>query len=176
MNLGGNSDTRRLVTVTPSVSLSGDASGANDRSVSLSMDVRPASFVHVNFGPSWDVQHSTSQYVRAVTDPLASATYGSRYVFSNLSQSTLALDTRLDWTFTSALTLQLYAQPFVSTGNYSSFKQLHAPRTYTFDVYGKDVGTVSHSAGTYTIDPDAALNAATCMTQAAEPLRGAVAL
>ncbi|HEY8309472.1 MAG TPA: DUF5916 domain-containing protein [Gemmatimonadaceae bacterium] len=155
VNLGGNSDTRRLVTLSPSVSLSGDASGANDRTVSLSMDVRPASFVHVNFGPSWDVQHSTNQYVRAVKDPLASTTYGSRYVFSNLSQSTLALDTRLDWTFTSALTLQLYAQPFVSTGKYASFKQLHAPRTHTFDVYGKDVGTITHSAGTYTIDPDA---------------------
>lgn len=109
VNLSGNSDTRRLVTVSPSVSLTGDASGATDRSVSLSVDMRPTSFIHLNFGPSLDVQHSTGQYVRGVGDALATATFGRRYVFANLSQSTLAMDTRLDWTFTPELTLQLYA-------------------------------------------------------------------
>ncbi len=85
---------------------------------------------------------------------MASATYGRRYVFANLDQSTIAMDTRLDWTFTPELTLQLYAQPFVSSGSYSSFKQLHAPRTYAFDVYGTGVGTITRSGSIYTVDPD----------------------
>lgn len=156
VQLSGNSDTRRLVTVSPSLSLSGDASGARENSVSLSMDIRPTSFIHVNVGPSMNVVRSTGQYVRAVSDSLATTTFGRRYVFANLSQSTLAMDTRLDWTFTSQLTLQLYAQPFISTGKYSSFKQLRSPRTYAFDVYGRDVGTVTHGASGYTIDPDGA--------------------
>jgi len=154
VNLNGNSDTRRLITVSPSVTFSGDASGATDRSTSVSMDMRPTSFIHVSLGPSLDVQHSTGQYVSGIRDSLATATFGRRYVFANLSQTTLAMETRLDWTFTSELTLQLYAQPFVSTGKYSSFKQLRAPRTYAFDVYGQDVGTITRDASGYTIDPD----------------------
>jgi hypothetical protein len=156
IQLNGNSDTRRLITVSPSLALTGDASGATDRTVSLSFDMRPTSFIHVNFGPSFDVVHGTGQYVRAVSDSLATTTFGRRYVFANLSQSTLAMDTRLDWTFTSELTLQLYAQPFISTGKYASFKQLRAPRTYTFDEYGRDVGTVTRTASGYRIDPDGA--------------------
>jgi hypothetical protein len=66
------------------------------------------------------------------------------------------MDTRLDWTFTSELTLQLYAQPFISTGKYASFKQLRTPRTYTFDEYGRDAGTITRTASGYTIDPDGA--------------------
>ncbi|MEO7104056.1 MAG: DUF5916 domain-containing protein, partial [Gemmatimonadaceae bacterium] len=154
VNLSVNSDARRLVTVTPSLSLLSDASGATDRNTSVSVDMRPASFIHVSLGPSLDVQHSTGQYVSGVRDPLETSTFGRRYVFANLSQTTLAMETRLDWTFTSELTLQLYAQPFVSTGKYSSFKQLKAPRTYSFDVYGQDIGTISRDASGYTIDPD----------------------
>jgi len=154
VELSGNSDTRRLITVSPSLTATGDASGASERTVSVSLDMRPASFVHVNFGPSFDVVHGTGQYVRAVSDSLATTTFGKRYVFANLSQSTLAMDTRVDWTFTSELTLQLYAQPFISTGKYASFKQLRAPRTYAFDVYGRDAGTVTHTTSGYTIDPD----------------------
>jgi hypothetical protein len=156
VNLSANSDTRRLITVSPSLGLSGDASGATERTVSLSLDMRPTSFIHLNFGPSLDVVHGTGQYVRAVADSLATTTFGKRYVFANLSQSTLAMDTRLDWTFTSELTLQLYAQPFISTGKYASFKQLRTPRTYTFDEYGRDAGTITRTASGYTIDPDGA--------------------
>jgi hypothetical protein len=156
MQLSGNSDPRRLITVSPSVGLTGNASGATDRSVSVGLDMRPTSFIHLNFAPSWEVQHATGQYVSGIRDPLAQATFGRRYVFANLSQTTVAMETRLDWTFTPELTLQLYAQPFVSTGRYSSFKQLRAPRTYDFDVYGRDVGEISRTESGYTIDPDGA--------------------
>jgi hypothetical protein len=154
VQLSGNSDTRRLITVSPSLSLTSDASGANDKSASLNLDMRPTSFIHLIFGPSLDVQHATGQYVSGIGDTLATTTFGRRYVFANLSQTTVAMETRLDWTFTPELTLQLYAQPFISTGKYSSFKQLRAPRTYAFDVYGQDVGTVTRDASGYTIDPD----------------------
>jgi hypothetical protein len=131
-----------------------DRSGANTYTTQLSIDARPASFVHVNFGPTLTNQRSTAQFVQSVPDPTATATYGRRYVFANLKQTTLSLDTRLDWTFTPNLSLQMYAQPFVSAGTYRSFKQLHAPRTFDFDVYGRNVGTITPSGGAYRVDPD----------------------
>ena len=83
------------------------------------------------------------------------STYSNRYIFGNLHQTTLSLDTRLNWTFTTNLSLQLYAQPFVSAGKYTSFKEFLTPRTRQFGVYGADRGTISRSQdGVYTIDPD----------------------
>jgi hypothetical protein len=154
LDVGGTTDPRRLITLNPDVSLSGDASGATSQNVLLSLDMRPTSFINLSVGPSWNVQHASGQYVTGISDALETATFGERYVFANLSQTTLSVETRLGWTFTPNLTLQLYAQPFVSTGKYSSFKQLRAPRTYDFDVYGQNTGTVTRDASGYTIDPD----------------------
>jgi len=63
-------------------------------------------------------------------------------------------------TFTPALTLQLYAQPFISSGEYSRFKEFDNPRQISKTEYGAGKGTIS-STGTgsskvYTVDPDGA--------------------
>jgi hypothetical protein len=155
-NVFVSSDSRWPVVGNLSLFGNRDESGASQLSTSLTFDARPTSYVHVNVGPSLSNVHSTDQYVRTVSDANATSTYGARYVFANLRQTTLSLDTRVDWTFTPTLTLQLYAQPFVSAGRYSSFKQLEQPRTYDFAVYGKDVGTIAPGNGAYTIDPDGA--------------------
>ena len=63
---------------------------------------------------------STSQYTKAVTDAAATSTFGARYVFADLTQTTVSLDTRIEWTFTSKLSLQSYFQPFVAVGNYAT--------------------------------------------------------
>jgi hypothetical protein len=85
------------------------------------------------------------------------ATFGRRYVFAALDQSTVALTMRANVAFSPALTLEMYAQPFVSSGDFLALKQLRAARGYEFDVYGVTVGTaVRDSNGVYAIDPDGA--------------------
>ena len=63
----------------------------------------------------------------AVTDPDAVDTYGRRYVFATLDQHVVSLDTRLDWTLTPRLSIQLYLQPLVVSGNYDEFKEFARP-------------------------------------------------
>ncbi len=135
-----------------------DASGAESRGVDLSFDARPASNLHVTVGPSLSTAHSTAQYLGAIPDPNATATYGARYLFAGLRQTTLSLDTRIEWTFTPQLSLQAYIQPFIAAGAFSTFKEFARVGTYQFAVYGQDRGTISYdgAAGTYTIDPDGA--------------------
>ena len=60
-----------------------------------------------------------AQYVTTVEDATAEAFYGSRYVFSDLEQGTVSLDTRLDWTFTPTMSLELFLQPFFSSNDFS---------------------------------------------------------
>jgi hypothetical protein len=99
---------------------------------------------------------STGQFVRSATDPLATETFGRRYVFADLRQTTLSMTTRIEWTFTPTLSFQLYAQPFVSTGRYDRFKEFARPRSYDFLIYGKDRGTIGFdpTVQAYTVDPD----------------------
>jgi hypothetical protein len=157
--LGGgfNTDTRRKVWFNPYINYnkliddpSWNASGG------IYTEVRPATNVHVTFGPNYSRVFSTSQFARpAVVDPLATNTFGSRYVFANLNQTTLSMDTRINWTLTPRLSLQSYLQPFVSVGSYGSFKEFRTPKQFDFDVYGTDIGTITPTATGYTVDPDA---------------------
>ncbi|MGI9037759.1 MAG: DUF5916 domain-containing protein [Gemmatimonadota bacterium] len=109
---------------------------------------KPASSVSLSINPSFNIDRSTAQYVTAVDDPTAAAFFGRRYVFADLEQKTFAMTTRLNWTFTPDMSLELFLQPFISSNDFSNFKQFDAPRQVEKSVYGQDVGTIR------TVDPD----------------------
>jgi hypothetical protein len=50
------------------------------------------------------------------------------YTFAALHQNTVSATVRLDATFTPRLSFQLYAQPYLSEGQYSDWRALTAPR------------------------------------------------
>ena len=52
----------------------------------------------------------------------------THYTFARLHQHILGITMRANWTATPTLSFQLYAQPFVTTGEYSDWRQLRAPR------------------------------------------------
>jgi hypothetical protein len=159
--INGGSDTRKPISANASLYYSHGVAGDHSTNYSLYVDMRPSTSLHVTLSPGLGVQQSTGQFVRSVSDALAATTFGRRYVFANLHQTTLSMDTRVEWTFTPAVSLQVYAQPFVSAGRYSSFKEFRTPGTYDFDVYGANRGTIARSSsGVYTVDPDGATGAA----------------
>ena len=45
------------------------------------------------------------------------------------------------------MSLQVYMQPLVSVGDYTGFKELARPRTYDFNDYGPDGGTLTLRRG-----------------------------
>ena len=157
-NASIGSDSRRPLVATGRLSRSGDVAGASSTSGSLSLSARPTSSLNVSFGPSLGVSTSVSQYVRAVDDATAESTFGARHVFADLRQTTLSLDTRVEWTLTPTLSFQTYAQPFVSVGRYARFKEFTTPGALDFAIYGADAGTIARDAATrrYTVDPDGA--------------------
>jgi hypothetical protein len=167
-----DSDSRKRLSFGVNAAFSRDTEGGNDRSFGGGMTFRPTTAVRVQLGPSWSRSVSRAQFVRSVTDATATETFGARYVFADLEQTTLSMDTRVDWTFSPTLSLQLFAQPFVAAGDYDDFKELERPGTYDFAVYGRDRGTLTRgescdapaTAGDeYLVDPDGA-GAAGCFS------------
>jgi hypothetical protein len=120
--------------------------------------LKPAASVFIQLSPTYTHDEDPAQYVTAVADPTATAFYGTRYIFGFVKTRMMSLDTRINWTFTPNLTLQLYAQPFIASGDYTSFREFARPRTIQKLQFGKDVGTVTYDpvANTYRIDPDGA--------------------
>jgi hypothetical protein len=150
------SDERRALTASTEVTHSVNGEGSRGTSVSVAVEVRPSSALRVRLEPGYDHSDRSDQYVLAVSDPLAAATFGRRYVLGDLRQRELSVSARLEWTFSPTLSFQAYAQPFVSAGRFVRFKELEAPRTFDFAVYGMDRGTVARDdpASLVHVDPD----------------------
>ena len=59
--------------------------------------------------------------------------FATHYTFAHLNLKELSLTGRVDYTLSTTLTLQLYAQPFISKGTYSNVRELADPRAAAFD-------------------------------------------
>ncbi|MEX2110828.1 MAG: DUF5916 domain-containing protein [Gemmatimonadaceae bacterium] len=57
----------------------------------------------------------------------------THYTFARLDQSTLSLTSRINFTASPTLSLQFYAQPFMSAGTYSDWRELANPRADKYE-------------------------------------------
>ena len=154
-SVGFNTDRRKVWQLQAGFSLGEDDEGGWTRGGNLTLGVRFWESYELEVGPNVSRTRTSAQYVTTVSDPAATQTFGRRYVFAPLDQTTVGVETRLNVTFTPDLTFELYAQPFVSSGNYSGLMEFAAPRSFDFLRYGKDLGTVTRSSdGGFTVDPD----------------------
>jgi hypothetical protein len=126
-----------------------------NQNVSFNLTTNTGERLRIQLGPAFTRRHTSAQYVTSVADALADETFGRRYIFGGLDQTTVSLETTLNVTFTTWLSLQLYVEPFISTGNYRELKELERPGTFKFLEYGTDIGTLSQDpGGGYAVDPD----------------------
>jgi hypothetical protein len=102
--------------------------GASGWGVRPGMTVRAASRAEVSIATSYSRNERASQYVTT-----RSANGASRYVVGHLEQHTAALTARVNYTATPTMSLQLYAQPFISAGRYDGFMEVARPRAQQFD-------------------------------------------
>lgn len=133
---------------------------APDRTLAIQPGVafKPAASVFIQLAPRVTANETAAQYVTTVGDPTATAFGGSRYVFAFLKSRTVSVDTRVNWTLRPDVTLQLFAQPFLASGDYGRFREFASPRTIRTLEYGRGLGTIARDAttGAYRVDPDGA--------------------
>ncbi|HLP17182.1 MAG TPA: DUF5916 domain-containing protein [Bacteroidota bacterium] len=127
------------------------------------MQYKPAPNINISIGPGLNYGFTAAQWINdwqnPVIDPLATATYGRRYLFADMEQRTLSTDIRLNWTFTPRLSLQLFMQPFISSADYRNFKEFLRPGSFDFRSFGSDGSTIAKNISqqgdlSYTLDPD----------------------
>ena len=111
-----NTDERRPFMLSNFLFMGTDHRGSRWRSAEPSVTWRPSSFLSVSGGFRWNANRDDSQWIENTED--------GHYVFGHLEQSTVALTARVNYTITPQLSIQTYAEPFVSAGEYTSFKAL----------------------------------------------------
>jgi hypothetical protein len=130
-----------------------DGTGGRELSVNTSATLRAGQRMELSLRPSLARNVSAWQYVGSRAD--AHAGGERRYLVGRLEQTTASLTTRLDYAFTPALSLQLYAQPFLSAGDYSDFRELGDPRAAAFGERFRLLGAeeLRECAGFYGVRP-----------------------
>jgi hypothetical protein len=140
-DVGGSSDGRKPLRFYFDVGFGGNDLGYKELGIYTQVMYRPTSTVSLTVSPGFSSSRTPQQYVTSRADSTATATLGRRYLFAEIFQRSLDLTTRLDVTISPVLSLQLFAQPFVATGDYRRFKELTAPRTTNYATYGETPGS-----------------------------------
>jgi hypothetical protein len=104
-----------------------DERGSWAFNLSPQLSWRPTSFLSLTGGFSIDRQSEDAQWVDNVTDTR------DHYIFGHIRQTTVSLTARVNYTVTPTLTVQIYAQPFVSAGQYDHFKELANGRASNYE-------------------------------------------
>lgn len=128
-------------------------SGSHTFDLSPSITWRAVDRLALSLSPEYTRSVVGWQFIDAARGPDGAPPY----LVGRLDQTTLSLTARADFAFNSRMTLQLYAQPFLSSGDYSRFQQLRSPRA---DQPGDRFGPVFKSTtppattSSYTFDLD----------------------
>ena len=110
---------RRLSSVVMVTASQEDDGGVGSLSVQPNVTVRPSSQLQLTVAPTLMWTRNPWQYV---DDPQEDGT--AHWIVGRLAQRTALLTARVSYTFTPDLSLQVYAQPFVSAGSYREFRQV----------------------------------------------------
>jgi Domain of unknown function (DUF5916)/Carbohydrate family 9 binding domain-like len=139
-------DNRGVVWLRPRVTIAegNDGSGSQTR-ITTAVSLQPSARLRLSLDPTFDRQTQNVQYVASTGTLAYGPTYGRRYIFADLELRTVSIVARANYTFTPRLTLDVYAQGLLSSGNYLTYKQLTAPESFSFDAF--EDGTYSETGG-----------------------------
>lgn len=159
---GVSSDSRKDVRVDLNITGTRDmVADAIQLNLSAGTTIQARSNIDVFVGLDWLQRTDPLQYITQVDDTAGN----THYMFGTIAQTVAALTTRVNWTFSPRLSLQVYAQPFIAAGNYRELKDVDNPHARRFrdrfhvlegNDYSEMDGTVyvSHN-GAYSFDrPD----------------------
>jgi len=131
----------------------------NSLSLNTTFEFKALPTLTLSVGPQYSKDNFETQWVSNFIDNAATETYGMRYVFAHLDQTTVAADIRADWIISPKLSFQIYVQPFIASGKYSDFKYLAKSKSYNYVKYGDNGSTLEQTVSTegeisYTLDAD----------------------
>jgi len=130
--------------------------GGQTYRLSGEVSIRPSTRFQLSATPNYLRAIDPRQYVTTFAGGGPATTYGSRYLFAQIDQSTFLMQLRANYTIGPDLTLELYGEPFAASGRYYGLGELAAARTFNLREYGTSGTTIARdAAGDYTVTDNA---------------------
>jgi len=127
-------DQRRALNVRPSLTFQKrQEDGGHLWSSSMQMQLRPRSNLELALTPSLEVRRDGAQFAARTRTLPFEPTFGERFLFADVERREISTEIRMNLAFTPTLTVQLFAQPLLASGDFESYKQLSAPNRFRFD-------------------------------------------
>jgi hypothetical protein len=129
-------------------------------SIYTNIEFKVLATLTLSIGPEYSKGIYETQWVGNFSDPVATETFDTRYIFGKLDQTTFSANIRADWIINPKLSFQVYLQPFIASGNYSDYKFLAKPKAYDYIIYGNKGSTIINNTSengdiiSYGLDPD----------------------
>ena len=105
-----------------------DTRNSSRHDINPGVNWRATSSMSLNLSVRYAINKDDSQWVSN-----KSVASGTRYVFGRIDQKTMSFNTRFNYTVSPSLSLQVYAEPFVSAGRYSNYKELVDGRAASYE-------------------------------------------
>jgi len=154
LGIGLQSDKRNPLVAEAGFAMQRGSDGSRVNQVSFGLEWKSGTNVTISMAPGYTEAVEPAQWIHNITDPLMTATSGTRHIFGRLEQRTISCDIRVNWIFSPRLSLQAYVQPFISAGEYGDIKELAGPGVYAFNSFGINGSILTREYGFYNIDPD----------------------
>ena len=129
----------------------GQKDGLTSGRLNGTISLRPDDRLRIELSPRAIAFRDRLQYV-ATADGGPTATFGQRYIFATLDLREVSVVLRTELTLTPDLSIDLYIEPFVSTGAYTRLAELTAASTHDLRRYS----SVTRNGTRVTIDDGAA--------------------
>ena len=135
-------------------SIGNDENGGMRREGSLGLSFRPDPRWQLSIEPFYSREINSQQYV-TTRDDGRPETFGHRYIFAYIEQSTLSTQLRATLTLKPDVTLDIYAEPFAASGRYYDYGELLAPGSRDRLTYGTGGTTIEQQAdGSHVVTAD----------------------
>jgi hypothetical protein len=149
-----NSDSRKMLSFGAGYYVEEkDSAAGSFSSAWFYVNYRPTTSLRISLEPTLRESDWEMQYIRTLD-----IDGQDRFLFGSIDQDTLSLELRVDYSITPNLTIQLYGQPFASSGRYSEFKRITDPLAGSYhdrwSPYSNQQVAVNPDTGAYELDED----------------------
>ena len=133
ISLSMDTDRRRMLQIRLEYQRSWHRYGTYSNRYSLNLNLKPNERIIFNFRPGFTDKIDAAQWVTNVDED--GDGIADRFVFGELHNKLLDLTLRANLTFTRKMSLQLYLQPFLTTGDYVRYRALARAKSFEFVPY-----------------------------------------
>jgi hypothetical protein len=123
-------DSRKRYRFSTGMFVNGNDAGGRERSHNVDITLQPQAAMQVTLSGRYTRGTDAAQWI-ANDDVTGDGT--DDHVYGTLKRDVVSITARGTYAFTRDMTLEVYLQPFVASGDYYDIRRLAAPKSFTFE-------------------------------------------